>query len=213
MVSNTGNGIFSAESFESDVLLNKISTQTGSALPPENDKRNPSSYESSDKLGQITKIISSYDPSEQVASSLNIINKKEVITQINKEVDLESQLIIRSEFVNEIIPEIKGIIENINHPSANGYAFRLFEVIRRMRDVLVFDPFTNLIMAFFDALAYENKWAKYTKDQFEKAIKIIVGLADRKLISDDTVDKEIVKLDSIGFNILPYSDIVDDDFE
>lgn len=218
MASNTGNGVFTTESIESSELIRKLTVQTGSALPPEQEKKDPSSYESdyyeSDNIiGGIANIISSYDTSEQEDPSPKYFNKPEVSKQIIKEMDLESQLIIRSEFVNEIIPEIKGLIENHGHPSANGYAFRLFEVIRRMRDVLVFDPFTTLIMAFFDALVHENKWAEYTKDQFERANNIIIGLAGRKFISDDTIDKEIVKLDSIGFNLLPYGDIVEIDFE
>jgi hypothetical protein len=74
-----------------------------------------------------------------------------------------------------------------------------------MEDKSPDDPFLDVLYAFYDALAYENNWAKYNVQQYANAKNILENLFDRPTITPDVIEKAILALEEIGFQTMPFS--------
>jgi len=111
--------------------------------------------------------------------------------------------ILRKHFVEIIIADLKGIQRNAGKPSSAVYAESLLRTMRQVRDLTSSDPFSAVVVALHDALAYKNRWADYRADQFEQARAIIAKYANQEVFPDK-VEKAIMELESAGFDTTPF---------
>jgi len=127
--------------------------------------------------------------------------------------NVEAQFIIRKHISDQLLDSLQKIQEHIGEPSAAIFARKIIELILDMRDRIPFDPFLDVAMALYDALAYKNLWVKYTADQYKVAYKILYRLINVKDIKDKNTDKAILELEELGFNVLPFEVSIDLDSE
>ena len=59
-------------------------------------------------------------------------------------------------------------------------------------------------MAMHDALAYDNRWASYNKEQYSTAHTLFIQLASTSHWDDLKVSKAISTLENAGFDTLPF---------
>lgn len=84
------------------------------------------------------------------------------------------------------------------------YVKILLNRIRAMRALLTFDPFLEVLMAFHDSLAVENKWFEYSAEQYEKAYNLLKRLGQKRSIKNEMIEKAIMELEDIGFDTTPF---------
>ncbi len=115
------------------------------------------------------------------------------------------QEIVRAHFFGPILEALSEIQPNVNSPSASVYVNTILHAIRDMEDKSPDDPFLDILYGFYDALAYENNWAKYNVQQYANAKNILENLFDRPTITPDVIEKAILALEEIGFQTMPFS--------
>ena len=87
---------------------------------------------------------------------------------------------------------------------AAGYAASLLKSMRTLRDLAPNDPYSKVVMALYDAMVFDNRWADYTSEQYGRAHNTLMQLAKQTNVDRTKVGKAIVQLESLGFNTTPY---------
>jgi hypothetical protein len=123
-------------------------------------------------------------------------------------VDPRAQLIIRAHFAETVLSALKSMQQYSGQAMASSYANRLFRVIRQFRDLSPFEPYVEILMALYDAMAFENKWIDYEPAQYESAYKILKTCAAQKL-DNSKISKAILKLQRAGFDTIPFGSELD----
>lgn len=118
--------------------------------------------------------------------------------------DTKAQKIRRIHFANLILRDIENIQQNIKYSTFVIYANSLLHNMLTMRDLLPYDPYTEVIMALYEALAFENTWKNYTFEQYEGAYQLLKNLAKVDKCTNEKVEKAIIKLEHLGFNTTPF---------
>ena len=114
--------------------------------------------------------------------------------------------VMRSHFVNDIVYDL-GQLERVDSdsPSRTACVDSVLQSISRMRKFALDDVFSDLLLAFYDALTVDNKWTEYTNDQYGAARDLMIELSGRKNLREEAVDRALIKLEDIGFDTTPYS--------
>lgn len=110
----------------------------------------------------------------------------------------------RVHFANLMLGDIENIQQNIKYSTFVIYANSLLHNMLAMRDLLPYDPYTEVIMALYEALAFENAWQNYTFEQYEGAYQLLKNLAKVDKFTNEKVEKAIIKLEHLGFNTTPF---------
>ncbi|HXH09647.1 MAG TPA: hypothetical protein VNP04_07795 [Alphaproteobacteria bacterium] len=118
----------------------------------------------------------------------------------NREVDR----ILRVHFASPLLADLRNIQRHCGTPTAAVYADSILRTIRAMRDLMPFDPYTEIAMALYDAMAFENHWLDYTAEQYEGAHHLLRNLADRSQLRNNDVEKAILNLEDLGFDTTPF---------
>jgi hypothetical protein len=112
--------------------------------------------------------------------------------------------ILRRHVAQDILAALGQIQAHAGLPSAAVYAEQIFRSIRQLRDCLPSDPFTEILFAFYDALAAGNAWMEYQPSQYAEVSKILQNLLAFRTISPDRVEKTIMAFEGLGFDTTPY---------
>jgi len=88
-------------------------------------------------------------------------------------------------------------------PIAAVYADSLLRTLRTIRDQFPFEPLTEILMAFYDAIAFENRWIDYQANQYQGVRDLLTTLVDFPLSNED-VEQAILRLEDLGFDTLPF---------
>jgi hypothetical protein len=72
-----------------------------------------------------------------------------------------------------------------------------------MRDLVPFDPYTEVAMALYDAMAFQNRWLDYTAEQYEGAHHLLRNLAVRSQLRNNDIENAIMDLEELGFDTTP----------
>ena len=130
--------------------------------------------------------------------------QKRVVKKPRKVLNEKAAIIIRKHLLDQVLENLEAIKDHAQTPSAAAYASELLSKMRIMRDRLPYDRVTEILMAFYDALAYDNRWASYSRDQYERALLMVRRVAKIKRPNDKHLQKSIMELERIGFDTLPY---------
>lgn len=74
--------------------------------------------------------------------------------------------------------------------------------MRFMRDKLPFYPYTEVVMALHDALAFQNRWIDYNASQYQGVYDLLTSLVNQEKINNSSVENSILTLLNLGFDIL-----------
>ena len=89
------------------------------------------------------------------------------ISPSTPKLDADAQRILRAHFARQILTDLRRIQQHCGKPTSAVYADSLLRTMRSMRDLSPFDPYLEVAMALYDALAYQNRWFGYNASQFK----------------------------------------------
>lgn len=138
-------------------------------------------------------------------STPNTIEYAPVTTQrsTSEEPNELAKGIIRSTLLSKLLSDLKTIQKQYD-TSKISCAHDLLHDMRSIRDHIPSDPILKIVMALYDSMAVDNKWADYTVDQYGEALAILKKAAEYSNIERKHVAKAINALENSGFNTLPY---------
>lgn len=114
------------------------------------------------------------------------------------------QQILGVDLASSILPDLQKLSSYSGEPIAAVYADNLLRTMRTMRDKLPFDPYTEVVMALHDALAFQNKWIDYNASQYQGVYDLIKTLVNREQLELNEVESAILTLENLGFDTLPF---------
>jgi hypothetical protein len=85
--------------------------------------------------------------------------------------------------------------------------------MRIMRDKLPFDPYTEVVMALHDALAYSNRWIDYNASQYQGVCELLTSLVNQETINNSSVEAAILTLENLGFDTIPFGVKLDESLD
>lgn len=131
-----------------------------------------------------------------------------------KAADTNFNLVMRAHYAKTIVDSLKGLARNARTPSAAGYADRVLRTIRRFRDSAPSDKSLRVFMALHDALAFDNRWATITSEQFEKLTNSVTGFINNRSVTERRIRGAIASMESAGVNTTPFgAEMEFEDFE
>ncbi|WP_414553161.1 hypothetical protein [Anabaena sp. CCY 0017] len=114
------------------------------------------------------------------------------------------------EITKYILIDLQKLSSCSGEPIASVYADNLLRTMRAMRDKLPFDPYTEVIIALHDALAYSNRWIDYNARQYQGVCELLTSLVNQEKINNLSVETAILTLENLGFDTLPFGVILDE---
>jgi hypothetical protein len=119
-------------------------------------------------------------------------------------IDETAQRVMRVHFAKQILRELQWLEQKGGDPIAAMYVDSLFSTMRTMRDLSPTDPFVEVLMALYDAMAANNNWFNLKAHQLREAASILKKLLRRRKITEDAVEQAILSLEDIGFDTTPF---------
>jgi hypothetical protein len=117
----------------------------------------------------------------------------------------QSVLIIRTYFVKKIIYNLQKIQDYAQEPKASMYVSEIIKASKFLFEKNSSDPFIQIVMALHDALLGDSNWTQYSAHQFELACEIIKRSAQDRKLNQKKVEKFVIELSDVGFDILPFN--------
>lgn len=117
------------------------------------------------------------------------------------------------EMTKAILVDLQKLSSYSGEPMAAVYADNLLRTMRSLRDKLPLDPYTEVVMALHDALAYSNRWIDYTATQYQGAYDLLASLIAQVSITNMFVEDSILTLENLGFDTLPFGVKLDDSLD
>lgn len=112
-------------------------------------------------------------------------------------------------FTKAILGDLQKLQQYSREPMAAIYADNLLRTMRTMRDKLPFDPYTEVVMALHDAIAFQNRWIDYNASQYQGVYDLLTSLIEREKLNNDEVYSAILTLENLGFDTLPFGGELD----
>ena len=103
-----------------------------------------------------------------------------------------------------ILGDLQKLQQYSGEPMAAVYADNLLRTMRTLRDKLPFDPYTEVVMALHDALAFQNRWIDYKASQYQGVYELLTSLVNQEKINNEEVESAILTLETLGFDTLPF---------
>lgn len=117
---------------------------------------------------------------------------------------LTTQKDLRISFAEKILPDLQRIHRDRDESPSPVYADSLIRTMREMRDRSPEDPFTQVVMALHNAMAFENRWVTYTGDQYLGAYTLLESLVAQDDLQPEEVQQAIHGLNRLGFETMPF---------
>lgn len=112
---------------------------------------------------------------------------------------------LRLGFAEKILPDLQRIHRDRDEPPSPVYADSLIRTMREMRDRSPEDPFTQIVMALHNAMAFENRWVTYDGEQYLGAYTLLESLVDQDNLRPEEVQNAIISLNRLGFETMPFN--------
>ncbi len=116
-----------------------------------------------------------------------------------------AERILRADVAGRIIPALRKMCEAVVEPKGAMIMSRIFKTIEHAAAVSPNSPFTRLLLALHDSLAFNNQWISYSHDQYTAAADTLAQLVRKPFINDSQANRAIVELEMIGFNTVPFA--------
>lgn len=116
---------------------------------------------------------------------------------------LEVQVIPIEKTTNSILLDIQKIQRYCGTPIAAVYGDNLLRNMRIIRDEFPSEPLTEVIVALYDAIAFQNRWIDYSPNQYKGVHHLLTTLLQKQLSNSDA-EEAILTLENLGFDTLPF---------
>jgi hypothetical protein len=116
------------------------------------------------------------------------------------------------ETTKSLLSDLKQLSRYAGEPVAAVFADSLLRKMRSLHDMYMDDPYTEIVMALHDALAYQNNWIEYGNEQYQDVYNLFLSLVEREKITNIEVENAIITLEQIGFDTLPFGVKLDNHF-
>ena len=115
------------------------------------------------------------------------------------------QATLRVLLAEKILPNLNRIQSlHEGQPSA-VYSNRLLRTMREMFDLAPREPLAKVLMVLHNAMAFQNRWIRYTAAQYQGAYDLFNTLADHWPLDDKAqAEQAIQTLTQLGFHPVPY---------
>ncbi|QIR41856.1 hypothetical protein HCG51_34840 (plasmid) [Tolypothrix sp. PCC 7910] len=113
------------------------------------------------------------------------------------------------EITKAILVDLEKLASNSSEPIAAVYADNLLRTMHSMHDKLPFDPYTEVVMALYDALFFQNRWIDYNASQYRGVCDLLTSLVNQEIINNSSVEDAILTLENLGFDTLPFGVTLD----
>ncbi|MBW4571201.1 MAG: hypothetical protein KME31_25260 [Tolypothrix carrinoi HA7290-LM1] len=110
----------------------------------------------------------------------------------------------QEEMTKAILVDLQKLSSYSGQPMAAVYADNLLRTMRSLRDKLPFNPYTEVVMALHDALAYSNRWIDYKASQYQGVYDLLTSLVNQETITNVDIEDSILTLENLGFDTLPF---------
>ncbi|MDD1429135.1 hypothetical protein MEO94_32855 [Dolichospermum sp. ST_sed9] len=117
------------------------------------------------------------------------------------------------EITKSILIDLQKLSFCSGEPIASVYTDNLLRTMRTMRDKLPCDPYTEVVMALHDALAYSNRWIDYNASQYQGVCELLTSLVNQETINNLSVETAILTLENLGFDTLPFGVTLDENLD
>ncbi|MTJ49910.1 hypothetical protein [Dolichospermum sp. UHCC 0259] len=117
------------------------------------------------------------------------------------------------EITKSILIDFQKLSSCSGEPIASVYADNLLRTMQNMRDKLPFYPYTEVVMALHDALAYSNHWIDYNASQYQGVCELLTSLINQETINNSSVETAILTLENLGFDTLPFGVKLDESLD
>lgn len=117
------------------------------------------------------------------------------------------------EITKAILVDLQKLSSYSGEPVAAVYADNLLRTMRFMRDKLPFDPYTEVVMALHDALAFQNRWIDYKTSQYKGVYDLLTSLVNQETLNNSSVENSILTLENLGFDTLPFGGRIDNSLD
>lgn len=121
-------------------------------------------------------------------------------------IDPQAQFVIRKHYAKALVANLGKAQQFSGEPQAANYVGPLLNSILIMRDTIPFDPYVEVVMAFYDAVAYEDRWVSCRAEQYEGVKNLLSRLASKPSLNRVDVDRGLDELEALGLDVLPFSD-------
>lgn len=115
------------------------------------------------------------------------------------------------EITRSLLSDLEKLSKCAGEPVAAVFIDSLLRKMRYLHDTYMDDPYTEVVMALHDALAYQNHWIDYTSSQYQGVYDLFVYLVNQETITNTQVENSIITLESLGFDTLPFGVKLEDD--
>jgi hypothetical protein len=119
--------------------------------------------------------------------------------------------LIRAPFVGQLLSCLNKIEGAVGDPRCAAHIDKLFVVIQTLSEVSPYDPYVRVLLAFYDSLAFRNRWCDYSAREYKQAYEVLNHLAEQPFLNESRVGEAIMELEKIGFSTLPFEMSVDAD--
>ncbi|MDO8736786.1 MAG: hypothetical protein Q7K29_06855 [Thermoleophilia bacterium] len=124
---------------------------------------------------------------------------------------IEFTKVVRAHFTKPILDALQKAQPHALSPNASVYINDILHQIRQMEHKIPHDPFLEILYAFYDALAFKNKWMDFDATQFAMVREVLKRFAERSELRQSEIEKAIMKLEEIGFDTTPIPMAIDDE--
>jgi len=112
--------------------------------------------------------------------------------------------IMRRHFVGLILNALDQVEPHCGSTSAALYINQVLNGTKEMENKSPDDPFLRILYAFFDALAFKDRWIDFTADQYNVARRILSHYSEQIHLRTGDIAKAIIKLEEAGFDTIPF---------
>jgi hypothetical protein len=111
----------------------------------------------------------------------------------------------RSRFAKQMLYYLERIQPIAGSPEMEVCVDGLLRTMRQVRDHCADDPFVEVVLALYDALAADQQWAKFSQKQYAAAFQVIKRLGSKARLTPEDVENAVLELEEAGFDTTPYA--------
>ena len=111
--------------------------------------------------------------------------------------------------LGQILDQLRQLQACSGEPMAARYASQLFRSMRTFRDRAEHHPHVEVVMALYDALAYQDNWTSFTSAQYQGAYEILSEVNRHRHPTEEDAENAINALEVLGFDTTPFAVDVD----
>jgi hypothetical protein len=132
--------------------------------------------------------------------------QKKYLDTFTESKSTKAQKIIRTHFVSKMIPLMQWISQHHTprKPTVAVHMAKFLELSLKLFKENTNDPFSSYAVALYDGLSYNDTWLQLEREFYSKLNTQLIAISKKEYSDYRDIDKEIIKLETLGLNTTPY---------